>query len=384
MTLHAACAEQVVAVGRAEVAHVCHREAVGGSADVCEEGCGVVGVGLLGEDCQRGLGPRARQGWSDRRPHKDPHRESQRDSAERDPASASAGQGKRYVGGLLFGGREIVLRTLVTGLGAVGLSRSPRFEACKCGEIGLCRVARVGSASNALILGVIAHCHAPLWGSSRGSAALALGDERNSLTDEIQAPELLSQGDIAPSPRTAVARSLVLDVLRIFAARWVVVFHSANLTSTLPDWLHNFFKVGYMGVDIFFILSGAVIIHTAVGRTWSTFAQNRFLRLFPVYIGATALVLVFQMLADGTFHPGPETWLGLTGVQFWLGIDPIIGAAWTLRYEVGFYFLIAVLIIVARNNVTERIVRNAGAQRRGAAPDGRSNANPTHSITPPA
>ncbi|CAN5338167.1 hypothetical protein BH11ACT3_BH11ACT3_20050 [soil metagenome] len=211
-----------------------------------------------------------------------------------------------------------------------------------------------------------------------------MGDERNSLTDEIQAPELLSQGDIAPSPRTAVARSLVLDVLRIFAARWVVVFHSANLTSTLPDWLHNFFKVGYMGVDIFFILSGAVIIHTAVGRTWSTFAQNRFLRLFPVYIGATALVLVFQMLADGTFHPGPETWLGLTGVQFWLGIDPIIGAAWTLRYEVGFYFLIAVLIIVARNNVTERIVRNAGAQRRGAAPDGRSNANPTHSITPPA
>ncbi|MEO5921047.1 MAG: acyltransferase [Pseudolysinimonas sp.] len=164
-------------------------------------------------------------------------------------------------------------------------------------------------------------------------------------------------GVISPAPETVLARSLALDVLRIFAAAWVVTFHWSYLTTTLPGWLYDFMRAGYFGVDIFFMLSGAVIIHTAVGRTWSTFAQSRFLRLFPVYVAATALVLVFRMLTDADYRPSPEQWVGLTGVQFWLNVDPIIGAAWTLRYEVGFYLLITVLIIASRNLVSERTVR---------------------------
>lgn len=162
---------------------------------------------------------------------------------------------------------------------------------------------------------------------------------------------------IVPAPRTVYGRSLALDVLRIFAALWVVLFHWSYLTSTLPGWLYDGMRAGYLGVDIFFILSGAVIIHTAVGRTWTEFAQSRFLRLFPVYFAATLLSLVLLIVTDGKYRPSPEIWLGLTGVQFWLGTDPVIAAAWTLRYEVGFYALVTVLIIASRNVVTMRTVR---------------------------
>lgn len=152
-------------------------------------------------------------------------------------------------------------------------------------------------------------------------------------------------------------RSIALDVLRIFAAFWVVAFHWSYLTDSLPSWLHDGMRAGYLGVDIFFMLSGAVIIHTAVGRTWSQFAQSRFLRLFPVYVAATLLTAIFLLATDEEFRPPPEVWLGLTGVQFWVGVDPIIWVAWTLRYEVGFYVLVAILILASRNAVTERSVR---------------------------
>jgi peptidoglycan/LPS O-acetylase OafA/YrhL len=44
-------------------------------------------------------------------------------------------------------------------------------------------------------------------------------------------------------------------------------------------------------------------------------------------------------------------------VQFWLDTNPIIAAAWTLRYEVGFYALVTVLIIASRNAVSMHTVR---------------------------
>jgi len=161
---------------------------------------------------------------------------------------------------------------------------------------------------------------------------------------------------VVTAPPARYPRSLLLDLLRVFAAFWVVVFHWSYLTSTLPDWLYRSMRPGYLGVDIFFMLSGAVIIHTAIGRTWSSFAQSRFLRLFPVYVAASLLVVTFLILV-GDATPDPESWIALTGLQFWLGQSPFIPVAWTLLYEVGFYALVAVLIAVNRGQLTEARIR---------------------------
>lgn len=165
--------------------------------------------------------------------------------------------------------------------------------------------------------------------------------------------------DAAADLRPRVPRSVALDLVRIFAALWVVGFHWSYLTSTLPGWLYEFLREGFLGVDIFFILSGAVIIHTAVGRDWSEFARSRFLRLFPVYILASALVVGF-LIFSGEALPAAEDWLAFTGLQFWTGGDPFIVAAWTLAYEVGFYVLVAVLILASPRGLTPARIRVAG------------------------
>lgn len=159
-------------------------------------------------------------------------------------------------------------------------------------------------------------------------------------------------------PRPKVARSVSLDLLRIFAALWVVGFHWSYLTSTLPVAPYEFLRAGFLGVDVFFILSGAVIIHTAVGRSWSEFSRSRFLRLFPVYVLSTLLVVALLAIT-GELAPEPADWLALVGLQFWTGGSSFIYAAWTLAYEVGFYVLVAVLIAASPRGLTPERVRLA-------------------------
>ena len=153
-------------------------------------------------------------------------------------------------------------------------------------------------------------------------------------------------------------RSVALDLLRIFAALWVVGFHWSYLTTSLPAPVYEFLRAGFLGVDVFFVLSGAVIIHTAVGRSWSEFSRSRFLRLFPVYVLSTLLVIAFLALS-GELQPAAEDWLAIIGLQFWTGGEPFIFAAWTLAYEVGFYVLVAALIAASPRGLTPERIRLA-------------------------
>lgn len=154
-------------------------------------------------------------------------------------------------------------------------------------------------------------------------------------------------------------RSLALDVLRIYAALWVVLFHWSKLfwSPVMPDWASSFARAGYLGVDIFFILSGAVISFTAVGRSWSDFGKARFLRLFPAYFLVTLVtVMVVPIVRD--WKPLARDWLSFTGVQLWSGAGTFVAVAWTLYFEVAFYALMTVLIIVMRKKLTADMLRN--------------------------
>ncbi|MBX3094065.1 MAG: acyltransferase [Cryobacterium sp.] len=138
----------------------------------------------------------------------------------------------------------------------------------------------------------------------------------------------------------------------------MTIFHWSTLygpSVAVPEWASGIIRGGYLGVDLFFMLSGAVIAHSAMNRTWSGFARARFLRLFPAFF-AISLVVALALFGARTLGRGeefaPDTIVGLTGLTFWTGGVIIVPPAWTLEFEVQFYLLIAVLVLISRNKLT--------------------------------
>ena len=112
--------------------------------------------------------------------------------------------------------------------------------------------------------------------------------------------------------------------------------------------LRQLFQFGHAGVDVFFVLSGFIILFVHfedVGRParLGHYAARRFTRVMPVYWVALAIT-VGMGVAGGHGWPG-------TGTLLWSALllpswaDPLLGVAWTLQYEVVFYAAFAVLII---------------------------------------
>lgn len=153
------------------------------------------------------------------------------------------------------------------------------------------------------------------------------------------------------------SRSVALDIVRIFAAFWVLGFHWLTCPGCFyrfkevptMDWVspifYNFFQWGFLGVDIFFILSGSLIAKSAIENNWSNFTRQRFIRLFPAYflVGMLSLFL-YPIATNSTITLGKI--FSLSGLQFWIGGPPVIAVGWTLRVEIAFYLLVAFALFV--------------------------------------
>jgi peptidoglycan/LPS O-acetylase OafA/YrhL len=154
------------------------------------------------------------------------------------------------------------------------------------------------------------------------------------------------------------SRNLTLDLLRIFAACWVLIYHWTATPgfyalletepdlSSLPTFVTTFSSRGFLGVDIFFILSGAVIARSALLVTWQDFVFSRFVRLFPVYFIVTALTIVILPL-NSNITISVHDFFSLSGLQFWVGGRTPVSAAWTIPIEIAFYGLVAFAIWVS-------------------------------------
>jgi len=145
-----------------------------------------------------------------------------------------------------------------------------------------------------------------------------------------------------------------LQILRFAAALAVVVAHAFSATNGLPGLAvsSRIQGAGTAGVDVFFVLSGAIIFKTAfdAGKPLSawTFWRRRYLRVAPIYYLATLAWLPVAVLVLGqTVRP---TWL-LATVTFWPAWDvitaPELPIGWTLCFEMLFYTA-AALILASR------------------------------------
>ena len=144
-----------------------------------------------------------------------------------------------------------------------------------------------------------------------------------------------------------------LQVLRGIAALMVVVFHVTCGAGRLGEGVHlSCFSLGFVGVDLFFVLSGFIICVTtrdAASARPLDFLARRFLRVAPPYWLLTALVANAAVLMPGlsgatVFVP----WHTFASFIFWPTPHPVIGlfnplllVGWTLNYEMAFYALFA-------------------------------------------
>jgi peptidoglycan/LPS O-acetylase OafA/YrhL len=155
-----------------------------------------------------------------------------------------------------------------------------------------------------------------------------------------------------------VSRIRFLDGLRGVAISGVVLFHAYG---THPDYIpfggrytHLYpIKYGWSGVELFFLISGFVILMTLEkSNGLRDFATRRWLRLFPAMLIGSLLILAFDKatgagpLADrgvinllpGVFFLNPSLIHTATGIT----IDSMDVPFWSLYVEVCFYAVFAI------------------------------------------
>jgi len=143
-----------------------------------------------------------------------------------------------------------------------------------------------------------------------------------------------------------------LQLLRAFAALNVVLFHiigtaasygyETNLISFLEGW-------GANGVDIFFVISGFIMLHTQLNnkRTIKDFLILRAIRIIPIYWLLTLSVIVINIIAPSAFRDMViSTEWALASLGFMSNVVgenfPIIHVGWTLEWEILFYLVFGI------------------------------------------
>lgn len=154
-----------------------------------------------------------------------------------------------------------------------------------------------------------------------------------------------------------------LDAIRGLAAMAVCLFHFSHGGKLLPDYafVDPIARNGYLGVEVFFILSGFVI----PWMLWKTdyrlidfgrFFTKRMVRLYPPFLVANLLIMGLNFASQKSpWFQGPGDSIDptamalsfvldatyLTGIMQWPWISVV---SWTLAIEVQFYIVAGLLM----------------------------------------
>ena len=161
------------------------------------------------------------------------------------------------------------------------------------------------------------------------------------------------------------ARIHYVDGLRGIAIIFVVFFHAYSRWGSIEpfrqnEFFHAIFSYGWLGVQLFFAISGYVI-YMSILRSDNIimFASSRYLRLAPAMFIASILIYFTSFLI-------PERPLGTSNIIDFLPcltfIDPgllskitgfdvrsLDGSFWSLYVEVKFYFLAAIAFFIMKD-----------------------------------
>ena len=164
---------------------------------------------------------------------------------------------------------------------------------------------------------------------------------------------------------TASTRLEFIQALRGVAAAVVVLWHGSRFLAPYGTGASWWFQPGgAMGVTLFFLISGFIMVHTTHGsdgswRAFWNFVVKRVTRIWPVWVIAlTSYIVLLPDRLPGLDQPGSLRWLLGS-----LALVPVPGrgpggpptlecpalcVGWTLDYEVYFYAFFAVSLLFAR------------------------------------
>jgi peptidoglycan/LPS O-acetylase OafA/YrhL len=149
-------------------------------------------------------------------------------------------------------------------------------------------------------------------------------------------PGYLTQGE-------EFLRNSRLDILRAVAVLLVLGRHSTG-----PIFWN---KVGWVGVDLFFVLSGFLIsglLFVEYQRTgdinWGLFFIRRGFKIYPAFYAMIFVTFLWQLVK----HQGIRWRPYLTEVLFYQSYQPdrLWGHTWSLAVEEHFYILLPLLLLL--------------------------------------
>lgn len=173
----------------------------------------------------------------------------------------------------------------------------------------------------------------------------------------------MSQGQTV-EPIHGVRRMAAIDILRAFAALWVVAFHvylyTPGIRNQAKGLLISFAQAGHVGVNLFLVLSGFCVFsglyknqpERNIKVDVRKFFKRRFLRIYPAYFAALVVATAsVALLADPDILK-PAIFLQKFGTHalfihnlFPSTILSVDGPFWSLALEVQLYVLMPLFIL---------------------------------------
>jgi peptidoglycan/LPS O-acetylase OafA/YrhL len=156
-----------------------------------------------------------------------------------------------------------------------------------------------------------------------------------------------------------------IDLLRFLAALSVVFYHytfrghAADGLSVMPyPLLAPAAKYGYLGVELFFMISGFVVLMTAAASArLRDFCISRIVRLYPAFWACCTITFAATVAFGGPQAVTLDQYLvNMTMLSGLSKMQPIDGAYWSLLVEIRFYALVAVVLAVGRIHQAQRFV----------------------------
>ncbi|OTA19619.1 acyltransferase [Xenorhabdus beddingii] len=125
----------------------------------------------------------------------------------------------------------------------------------------------------------------------------------------------------------------IIEIMRFIAASAVVCVHIPTI------------EIGHWGVDVFFIISGFVMM-ASTKNSGENFFIKRIIRVAPIYwlftLGVFMIALIAPKLLNNTTPDFINLFKSILFIPFdknGIGHFPILFVGWTLNYEMFFYFL---------------------------------------------
>lgn len=106
---------------------------------------------------------------------------------------------------------------------------------------------------------------------------------------------------------------------------------------------------GTFGVEIFFVISGFVIVPSAMKYSLGEFALRRFVRIYPLFVTLSIVFIVLNCFTNDypKLNDLRTILSGFTFLNLFTGTDQLTPNAWSLSFEIWFYVLTGLVVTFA-------------------------------------